>query len=189
MCPGQSAVRADQEGFQRVELLVAALLRTVRDPRRRGNAGSQTLEHQLGELREPLLRILAGRDAAQEHQARHELSGFSWQFWVNGKQYAAKLSRDEIISAPDWSPSSSLPFTLAKAEQIARAELRKLVSNDSTWEVTEVSLQRLREEVQPKWYYLIKFMPKNRESNVIPDLFVFPISLSGEPGHIILYEH
>ena len=124
--------------------------------------------------------------ATQEHQfaARHELLGFSWQFSLNGKNYSANLSREQITSCPSWSPSSPLPFTLAKAEQIARADLRKLVADDSTWEVTDLSLLRFRHETEPKWYYLVKLMPKHRESNVIPDLFVLPISFSGEPGQI-----
>jgi hypothetical protein len=122
--------------------------------------------------------------ATEEHQVRHELLGFSWQFSLKGKKYSAKLSREQITSGPGWSPASPLPLTLAKAEQIARVELRKLVGDDLTWEVTELSLQRLRDETEPKWYYLVKLMPKNRESNVISDLFVFPISFSGEAGQI-----
>lgn len=125
--------------------------------------------------------------ATREHQSRGELRGFSWQFQIKGKKYAAKLTREQITSGPEWSPSSSLPLTLPKAEQIARAELRKLVGDDSTWEVTELSLQRLRDGIEPKWYYLIKLMPKERESNVISDLFLFPISFSGELGQISIY--
>ena len=124
--------------------------------------------------------------ATHEHAfaARHELLGFSWQFSLKGKKYSAKLSREQITSGPGWSLASPLPWTLAKAEEMARAELRKLVVDDSTWEVTELSLQRFRDEIEPKWYYLIKMMPKNRENNVISDMFVFPISFSGEPGQI-----
>ena len=124
--------------------------------------------------------------ATREHQfaARHELLGISWQFQLKGKKYAAKLTREQITSGPEWSPSSSLPVTLPKAEQIARAQLRKIVGDDSTWDLTELSLQRLRDETEPKWYYLIKLMPKERASNVISDSFCFPISFSGEPGQI-----
>ncbi|HZR18350.1 MAG TPA: hypothetical protein VFE51_13740 [Verrucomicrobiae bacterium] len=126
--------------------------------------------------------------ATQEHQfaRRHEFLGFSWQFSVNGKKYSANLSREQISAGPGWSPDSPLPLTLAKAEQMARVDLRKLVGDDAAWEVTELSLQRLRDETEPKWYYLVKLMPKHRETNVISDLFVFPISLSGEPGQVNL---
>jgi hypothetical protein len=53
--------------------------------------------------------------ATQEHHARHEQLGFSWQFWVNGKNYAAKLSIDQIVSAPDWMPSSPLAVHAGKS--------------------------------------------------------------------------
>jgi len=123
--------------------------------------------------------------AAQEKfAAGHGLLGISWQFDLSGKKYAAQLSREQIASAPDWNSTSPLPLTLAKAEELARAELRKRVVDDSNWEVTELGLHRLRGEVRPKWYFLVQLMQKKRESSVIPDVFILPITFAGETGKI-----
>ena len=122
--------------------------------------------------------------ATREHQSRGELPGISWQFRLNGKQYASKLTGGQIASGPDWNTSSSLPLTLARVEQIAREELRKLVADDSTWEVTELSLKRFPQITERRWYYLVKLTSKDRPSNIMTDSFVFPISFSGEVGQI-----
>jgi hypothetical protein len=128
--------------------------------------------------------------AAREHQPRAPIDlneGFGWVFNLNGKKYEARISRDQIASGPEWSPSVSLPLNFAKAEEIARTELRKLVSYDSAWEVTELNLRRLDRETESKWYYIVKLMPKVRDRNVISDSFVMPIGFSGAAGRVQVY--
>jgi len=122
--------------------------------------------------------------ATREHQSRGELPGISWQFRLNGKQYVSKLTGAQIASGPDWSTSSSLPLTLAKVEQIARDELRKLVGDDAKWEITELSLKRFPQITERGWYYLVKLTSKDHPSNIMTDAFVFPIGFSGEVGQV-----
>jgi hypothetical protein len=74
---------------------------------------------------------------------------------------------------------------MGKAEELARAELRKLVSDDSAWEVSEFNLRCLKDQTEPKWYYVVKLMRKEQDRGVIPDSFILPISLSGEFGRVI----
>ena len=127
--------------------------------------------------------------AAREHQPRALIvpRGFGWVFDLKGKKYEARISREEIASGPEWSVGAPLPLTFGKAEEIARTELRKLVRDDSTWEVTELALRRLDEETQSKWYCVVKLMPKLRDRNVISDLFVMPIGFSGASGRVQAY--
>jgi hypothetical protein len=113
--------------------------------------------------------------------------GFGWVFNVNGKQYEAKISLEQIAAGLGWTPAAALPLSFAKAEEIARGELRKLVTDDSTWEVTELNLRRSGEQADSKWFYLVKLMPKVRERNAIADSFTLPISFSGAIGRVQLY--
>jgi hypothetical protein len=128
--------------------------------------------------------------AAREHQPvgrSSDIRGFSWIFDLNGKKYQATIPRDQVAASAEWTCALPLPLTCAKVEEIARVELRKLLSNDSTWEVMELDLRRLNEESTSKWYYLVKLMPKLRDRGVISDSFYVPISFSGEAGQIQAY--
>ena len=124
--------------------------------------------------------------ATQEHQPRAPLNvpGIAWIFNLNGKKYEAKITRDQVADGPEWTPAAPLPLTFAKVEEIARAELRKLVSDDSTWEVTELNLRRLTKESESKWYYVVKLTPRSIDRGVSPESFCLPISFSGEIGRI-----
>jgi hypothetical protein len=77
--------------------------------------------------------------------------------------------------------------TPKKAEELARVQLRKLINDDSAWEVTEFNLRRFGSEERAKWYCTVKLMPKLRIPGVIPDMCIVPICLSGEVGRIRLY--
>jgi len=124
--------------------------------------------------------------ATREHQrpSPNGGQGFGWQFNLNGKKYEAKITREQIEAGPKWTPSAPLPLSLAKAEEIARDELRKLVSDDATWELTEFNLRCLNDQTEPKWYYVVKLKHKMQDRGVMPDLFILPISFSGELGRI-----
>ena len=50
-----------------------------------------------------------------------------------------------------------LPLSFGKAEEIARAELKRLVPDADSWEVTDIDLKR--DEDPRKWYYLIGLKP------------------------------
>ena len=128
---------------------------------------------------------LASREQQAPAPSKH--GGFSWIFDVNGNKYESRISREEIAAGPACSLAEPLPLSLAKAEGLAREQLRKLVRDDSLWEVTELSLRRLGEDTDSKWYYVVKLMPKHRESNVIPDAFVVPIGFSGAVGKVQSY--
>ena len=108
----------------------------------------------------------------------------AWSFVLHGKTYSAMLSRAHMSGSPEWTPSNSLPMSPAKAEEIARVELRKLVSDDSTWVVEEFGLRRFRGEAQAKWLYVVKLKSPDWTPNGTHDRFVLPISLSGEPGKV-----
>jgi hypothetical protein len=108
----------------------------------------------------------------------------AWSFVLQGKGYGATLSRAQVSASPEWSPSALLPLTPAKAEAIARGELRKLVSDDSTWVVEEFMLRRFRGEAQGKWIYVVGFKPADGTTNATSDRFFLPISFSGEPAKI-----
>src|SRR5437016_82369 len=89
-------------------------------------------------------------------------------FYINNVQYRAGISEDALRPGPDWTPSKPLPLNFAIVEAIAREELRKLISDDSTWEVTGFHLRsvrvstpdlddmKLRVSNTPKWYFQIE---------------------------------
>jgi len=124
--------------------------------------------------------------STRAHEARVPIGvhGFSWVFDLKGKKYRAEIDQTLITAGPDWAPTQPLPLKLGVVEESARAELRKLIKDDSTWEVTEINLRRLQGDLQTKWYLVVRMMPKVREPNVIPDSFYLPVALSGEVGAI-----
>jgi len=93
-------------------------------------------------------------------------------FHLNGKKFVAKMTQEEVISGPEWTPPAPLPLGLAQAEEIARRELRKLVANESTWEVTEFDLRRLRHQGNPKWHYAVSLRPALGRTNAGSDFFL-----------------
>ena len=80
-----------------------------------------------------------------------QLQGEAWLFHIGGKHYRAKLTDDEVKAGPDWGPSIPLPLSFSKAEEIARAELKKLVGDTASWEVTDLQLKRIANQDQPIW--------------------------------------
>jgi hypothetical protein len=131
----------------------------------------------------------------------------SWAFHIADKFYRAKITRDEVRLGPDWKPSMPLPLSIAKAEGIARAELKKLVADSAAWEVTELQLKRIPDEDQPiwttpsltgtglefqrsftadqaKWFYLIGMEPREGSSRQKHDSFFAVMNLSGVVGKI-----
>jgi len=108
-------------------------------------------------------------------------------FDLKGKKYAAEIPSEAIASGPEWTPAAPLPMTFDKAVQVARGELRKIVGDDSKWEITEINLRHLGGENENKWYYVLQLKLKVRDPAVIPDFCIVPISLSGEPGRIVRY--
>ena len=107
-------------------------------------------------------------------------------FNLRAAKYQAKVTEEQVRTCPDWTSTAALPLSLEKVEQIARGELRKLVSDDSTWEVTEFSLKRLHGDTQPKWFYVVTLRPFVGTNNAASDSFSLPINSLGEPGQIKL---
>lgn len=125
--------------------------------------------------------------ATGEHRSAGPLSaGEAWLFNFAGKKYEAKITHQQAAASPQWTPAAPLPLSLAKAEETARAEVRKVGGDDSMWDVTELDLRRLRDEPEPKWFCLVGLSPREGSTNAASDSFCVPISFSGEPGQIRL---
>ena len=78
-------------------------------------------------------------------------------------------------------PSLPLPLSFARAQEIARGELQKLVTDATTWEVTEFQLKRIS---GGKWYYLIGLAPRGAVSGPSSDSFFAAMNLAGDVGLI-----
>ena len=78
-------------------------------------------------------------------------------FHIGGEHYRATMTHDLMQAGPDWTPAMPLPLSFGKAEEIARAELKKLVPEADSWEVTDIELKR--DDDPRKWYYLIGLKP------------------------------
>ena len=139
--------------------------------------------------------------------ARPQPKGQAWLFHIGGKHYRAKITHDEVKAGPDWKPSMPLPLSFSKAEEIARAELKKLVGDSASWEVTDLQLKRIPnddhplwfepsltgtglefqrglKEDQAKWFYLIGMEPTEGSSRQKHDSFFAVMNLSGVVGKI-----
>jgi hypothetical protein len=133
--------------------------------------------------------------------------GYARLFHIGGKYYRAKITHDEVKAGPDWKPSIPLPLSFSKAEEIARAELKKLVGDSASWEVTDLQLKRIPNDDQPiwfepsltgtglefqrslnedqaKWFYLIGMEPTEGTSRQKHDSFFAVMNLSGVVGKI-----
>ena len=131
----------------------------------------------------------------------------AWLFQIAGKHYRAKITHDEVRAGPDWKPSMALPLSFSKAEEIARAELNKLIADSASWEVTDLQLKRIANEDQPiwttsslegtglefegslsgyqaKWFYVIGMKPTEGSSRQKHDSFFAVMNLSGVVGKI-----
>ena len=93
----------------------------------------------------------------------------AWLFHIADKHYRTTMTRDLMQAGPDWTPSMPLPLSFGKAEGIARAELKKLVPDAVSWEVTDLELKR--DEDQRKWYYVIGLKPGASSVEQISDSF------------------
>ena len=109
-------------------------------------------------------------------------SSSAWGFAIQGTNYSAVLERAQAVSAPDWTPSESLPLSPGKTEAIARKELRKLVGDDSGWTVAEFTLRPFESQDQDKWIWTVRL--RSPATNSIRDQFTLPVSFSGEPARI-----
>jgi len=133
--------------------------------------------------------------------------GHAWLFHIAGKHYRAKITHDEVRAGPDWKPSMALPLSFSKAEEIARAELKKFVGDSTSWEVTDLQLKRIANEDRPiwttpslegtgleferglnayqaKWFYVIGMKPTEGSSRQRHDSFFAVMNLSGVVGKI-----
>lgn len=79
-------------------------------------------------------------------------------FHIDGMPHSAKIEHSAILATKPWDPSKPLPLSLGEVEQVARKELRKLVSNDKSWEVVGFDITRLETLPNtPNWYYTVHF--------------------------------
>jgi hypothetical protein len=112
------------------------------------------------------------------------------RFFLDGVELVSGLSRQSILSGPDWNPSQPLPFAFADAEQIARAQLRAVVQDERSWEVSAISLYPLMEGLQDpaKWSCSVTLMPRPNSppasSAGLVNSFSVHMSLSGEVGPV-----
>jgi len=97
------------------------------------------------------------------------------------------MSSHEAESFRGWEPSTPLPISLEKAEEIARKELIKLVSDEVRWQFAEFSIGRFRAATAhgDNWYFAMTMKPALADGEVNSDFFTVLMNASGEPGRII----
>jgi len=103
-------------------------------------------------------------------------------FQLGGKEYRTRLSLEETALGPEWESPSPLPLSLAKVEEIARSELRKLVTDEPRWMVTDFHLGRF--ERRSNWYYAVTLKPDVEVAGVRADSFIALVDFSGKPARI-----
>ncbi len=115
--------------------------------------------------------------------ARAEVSTFEF----GGQKYRVTLPHREILSGPEWNPTSPLPLSFVKVEEIARQDLRKLGAEDEALQLTTLQLQRLRDTAESRWYYAVTFRSALDVRGEPFDRITFLVSLQGQPAQVSPY--
>jgi hypothetical protein len=113
-----------------------------------------------------------------------QAQAYGWEFQIGGKRYHARITQEEIKRGPDWTPSMPLPLSFPKVEEIARAQLNKLVGDSSSWELTDLQLKRIPGEDQRAWFYVVGLKPTDETSMQAHESFFAVMNLSGVVGKI-----
>ena len=109
-------------------------------------------------------------------------------FQIGANTYRVTLSHDDIFAGPEWNPSLPLPLDFRQVERITREELRKLVADESQWDVTNLGLVRLPRMMRPEWYYVVELQPKWDGVMTTRGHFSLMVTLSGRPGKVELQD-
>ncbi len=109
-------------------------------------------------------------------------------FWIGGKEYRSVLAAKEDKSFRAWNSASPLPIGLARAEEIARGELAKLVDDAGAWQVSDFRISRFATEHY--WYMSVTFEPATQvvSDPLPPDSFTVLLDFGGKPGRIFRVE-
>ena len=97
------------------------------------------------------------------------------------------MTWQEAETFAGWEPSAPLPISLDKAEEIARKELVKFVSDEVRWQFAEFSIGRFHAPTAhgENWYFALTMKPVLAFGEVNSDSFTVLMNASGEPGRII----
>ncbi len=114
-------------------------------------------------------------------------------FHLNNVRYRATLSEEALLASPDWTPAKPLPLDFARAESIARQQLRKLVADDTPWEVKGFNLRsaeagmydadglRVPGKSTVKWYLQVELRSSSGQQ---PGSFWVFMNLAGQTGKV-----
>src|SRR5262245_54031 len=102
-------------------------------------------------------------------------------FWLDGQSYLARIKREAVLDSPTWDTSKTLPLSFARAEQVARAELRKLVTDEPSWRVRSFQLTHLPDS--SSWYYSVNLIPSSKREKKTTGFTVF-VDARGKAGTI-----
>jgi hypothetical protein len=107
-------------------------------------------------------------------------------FSLQGKTYRSIITWEQAASGRAWDPSTPLPISLDQAEEIARKELAKLVSDEVRWQFAELSIGRFRapSDNGENWYFALTMKPALAIGEVNSDFFTVLLNSSGAPGGI-----
>ena len=97
------------------------------------------------------------------------------------------MTWQEAETFSGWEPSAPLPISLDKAEEIARKELVKFVSDEVRWQFAEFSIGHFHAPTAhgENWYFALTMKPGLALGEVNSDSFTVLMNASGEPGRII----
>ena len=104
-----------------------------------------------------------------------------WYGQIGALRYHATIGRDVIESGPAWTPSEALPLTLDLAAALAHNALAGLVREPRKWALSEITLQRLRNSVPERWFFVVGF---TRETGKQQGVMQFPVAFTGQVGTV-----
>jgi len=110
-------------------------------------------------------------------QVDHDLVAYLSPGRVDKVRFWSSITRESVLSGPDWRPTEPLPLNHEDGEKIARKELGKFVEDEQFWEIKEINLHRLGGHNSTKWHYSFVFSPPGRW-----DRFAVHVNMAGQPG-------
>jgi hypothetical protein len=102
-------------------------------------------------------------------------------FSLDGQSYLARIEREAVLAGPTWDTSKPLPLSFARAERVARAELRKFVSDEPAWRARSFELIHLPNT--GSWYYSVGLVPSAKREKKTTGFHTF-VDSNGKAGNI-----
>ena len=133
--------------------------------------------------RKPMVIVVPEEFVRDMPGGEREVDPGVWFCHIGRTEYHSSISRAAVERGPKWTPSTPLPLSHERAVETARTALRKLVRSLSGWQLTEITLQRLRNADPERWFFVIGFSKETGRASE-HGVMQICVDFTGQPGSI-----